>query len=269
MIPPYLLPLANHLWQSSLFAGVAGLMTLVFRRHRASLRCWLWLTASVKFLVLFSLLVSIGSQLKWRAAFPIAQVPLSSWMGEVSEPFALPAPYYASLAPVSHAPSQIPAILLGVWLSGAALAAFYWLREWLRIRAVARAASPVGRRSIRVMSSGSLLEPCVFGILRPMLLLPDGIADHLTPEQLEAIVLHELCHARRRDNLAAALHMLVETIFWFHPLVYWIGRNWIDERETACDEEVLRATGSPEVYARGILTLSGSVCSRRRSVPPG
>jgi len=75
------------------------------------------------------------------------------------------------------------------------------------------------------------------------------------PDQLDALVAHELCHVRSRDNLAAAVHMLVEAIFWFHPLVWWIGRRLVDERERACDEEVLLLGSAPEVYAETILKV--------------
>jgi uncharacterized protein (TIGR03435 family) len=108
---------------------------------------------------------------------------------------------------------------------------------------------------IQVMSSPVLVEPGVFGILRPVLLLPEGITDRLTPAQLEAILAHELCHVRRRDNLSAAFHMVVEALFWFHPLVWWIGARLVDERERACDEEVLRLGSEPRVYAEGILKV--------------
>src|SRR5262249_42253540 len=62
-----------------------------------------------------------------------------------------------------------------------------------------------------------------------------------------------LCHVRRRDNLTAAIHMMVESIFWFHPLVWWIGARLVEERELACDEEVVRLGVEPNVYAEGIL----------------
>ncbi len=93
----------------------------------------------------------------------------------------------------------------------------------------------------------------MFGIFRPVLLLPEGITERLTAAQLEAILAHELCHVRRRDNLTAAIHMVVETVFWFHPLVWWIRARLIDERERACDEEVLRLGSEAEVYAESIL----------------
>jgi len=105
------------------------------------------------------------------------------------------------------------------------------------------------------MSSPLRLEPGVFGVREPVLLLPEGITDRLTAPQLEAIVAHEMCHVRRQDNLTAALHMVVEILFWFHPLVWWIRARLVAERERACDEEVLRATAKPAVYAEGILNV--------------
>jgi len=69
---------------------------------------------------------------------------------------------------------------------------------------------------------------------------------------------HELSHWRRRDNLTAAVHMLVEAVFWFHPLVWWIGARLVAERERACDEAVVRAGHDGRTYAEGIL----NVCER-------
>jgi hypothetical protein len=106
---------------------------------------------------------------------------------------------------------------------------------------------------VRALSSPALLEPGIFGIFRPVLVLPEGIAERLTREQMNAILAHEMCHVRSRDNLFAALHMLVEAIFWFHPLVWWIGARLVEERERACDEEVLRLGNEPEIYAESIL----------------
>jgi bla regulator protein BlaR1 len=106
-----------------------------------------------------------------------------------------------------------------------------------------------------VLSSPDFLEPGIVGIRRPVLLLPKGIADRLQPSQSSAILAHECCHVRRRDNLAAGIHMLVEALYWFHPLVWWIETRLVDERERACDEEVLRTGSAPDAYAEGILSV--------------
>src|SRR6266576_923925 len=66
---------------------------------------------------------------------------------------------------------------------------------------------------------------------------------------------HELWHVQRRDNLAAAVHMLVEAVFWFHPLLWWLGARLVEERERACDEEVLEMGKERQVYAESILKI--------------
>ena len=242
----------DHLWQSSLFVLAMWVLTLALKSNRAAVRYWLWLAASVKFLIPFSILVSLGSQFGWRPApLMISQPQVSLVMEEMSR---------ASVAPVQVVTAAqgfdlVPA-LFAIWLFGFALGVFWWVRWWWRIRAVLRAG---GRNRlphlapIPIRISPTRMEPGVFGIFRPVLLLPEGITDRLTPAQLEAILAHELCHVRRRDNLTAAIHMVVETIFWFHPLVWWIRARLIDERERACDEEVLRLGNDAEVYAASIL----------------
>jgi uncharacterized protein (TIGR03435 family) len=79
--------------------------------------------------------------------------------------------------------------------------------------------------------------------------------DRLSAAQLRSILAHESCHVQRRDNLTAAIHMVVEAIFWFHPAVWWIERRLIEERERACDEAVLQLGNEAEVYAEGILNV--------------
>jgi bla regulator protein BlaR1 len=84
-----------------------------------------------------------------------------------------------------------------------------------------------------VRETATTFEPGVCGILAPIVLLPRGVTAHLTSNDLDAVLEHELCHWWRRDNLVASLHMLVEALFWFHPLVWWLGSRLVVERERA------------------------------------
>src|SRR4029077_3441034 len=153
-----------------------------------------------------------------------------------------------------------------------ALVVLIWCMRWRKISVALRNAEPLqegreaealrklqhiagSRTPIDLVLSRTSLEPGIFGITRPVLVWPEGISKHLEDAHLEAILAHELWHVRRRDNLAAALHMLVEAMFWFHPLVWWLGARLVEERERACDEEVLRLGNSPETYAEGILKV--------------
>ena len=249
---------SNHLWQSTLFAVAAGLLTVAFRKNRAEVRHWLWFSASFKFLVPFALLMTLGSHLPWAPPAPkiatqFASPAVSFTMMQISRPFPNAWPLVRS-AGAAH--DWVWLAILAVWGCGFAIVAVTRFRGWLRIRAAIGASTPMDiAAAVEVRSSPGLLEPGVVGWLHPILLLPVGIAEHLTPPQLEAVLAHELCHVRRRDNLFASLHMIVEALFWLHPLVWWIGAKLVEERERACDEEVLRLGGEPHVYAAGIVNV--------------
>jgi bla regulator protein BlaR1 len=256
MIPTSLTLLANHLWQSTLFAGVAWLLTLVLRKNAARVRHWVWVAASVKFLIPFSLLITLGSHVQWRTVSVTTQTNLSLALDQVSQPFTARAVLSPLSSTVPTVPNRLPAILFEIWACGFVAITFRWLQRWIRVRADVRAASPLPIKiGIPVVSSPVQREPGVFGVFRPVLILPDGMTEQLSKTEWEAILAHELCHARCYDNLTAAIYMLVETIFWFHPLVWWIGRRLVVEREFACDEEVLRLGSEPKVYAEGILKV--------------
>src|SRR4029434_6889235 len=105
MIPLDLAMLANHLWQSTLFTAVVWLITLCLRRNRAAVRHWLWLAASVKFLIPFSILVGIGSYFETHTASVTASPQVATIVGTISQPFAALAP---SLTPVKSIPASQP-----------------------------------------------------------------------------------------------------------------------------------------------------------------
>jgi bla regulator protein blaR1 len=255
MSPVQVWPFANHVWQSTLFACVAALLMLALRKNGAQMRYWLWLAASVKFLIPFSLLVGLGSQVEWRRVARPA-VPVAPAIQQLAQPFA-PQPIWARPSPTPAASlPRVPTLVFALWLAGCAAVLIRWYLRWRKVRMAVRTASPLPLAApIPVMSSATRMEPGVFGVFRPVLLLPEGIAQQLTTAQFQAILAHELCHARRRDNLFAALHMVVEALFWFHPLVWWLGARLVEERERACDEEVLRMGSDPEIYSEGILNV--------------
>ncbi len=249
--------LANHLWQSTVVATIAWLLAVALRKNHARTRYWIWLVASLKFLVPFSLLIAIGSSLAPTAAVPLAQPTLSTVMERVTQPFPdAQSLGGATTAAMPHNADLVPLLLFALWACGVVAVALSWWRGWRRIRLTVRAAAPLALAAdVPVLSSQLSQEPGIFGIARPVLLLPDGILDRLTPAQLDAIVAHEMCHVERRDNLTFAMHMAVTCLFWFHPLVWWIGARLVEERERACDEAVLQSGRAAPVYAEGILNV--------------
>jgi uncharacterized protein (TIGR03435 family) len=262
--------LANHLWQSTLFAAVIGLLTLVFRNNGAHTRYWLWWIASLKFFIPFALLVALGRQIEWRAidaAVPALAVPeqWSTFANAIAQPaagFDNKAPTFVS-STLAGSSWNTQSILFAVWLCGFLGVLAAWFIRWMKLRTVLRNAKPLSHTvtdktldfPVPIKCTTGSIEPGIVGIFRPLLLLPQGLSERLTSQQLRAILAHELCHLRRRDNLTAAIHMLVEAIFWFHPLVWWIGARLIEERERACDAAVLGTGNDPETYAEGILDV--------------
>jgi hypothetical protein len=108
---------------------------------------------------------------------------------------------------------------------------------------------------VPIMTTTELLEPGLVGVLRPVILVPESLTERLSAAEIDAILAHELTHLRRQDNLLAMIHMLVEALFWFHPLVWFIGARLCEEREHACDEAVLDAGKKPLDYAQTILKV--------------
>jgi bla regulator protein BlaR1 len=267
---------ANHLWQSTLFAAAAALLTLTLRKNQARVRYSVWLAASVKFLIPFAPLIAVGEHLTWFRTPSNAQAALPLTVEQIAQPFtaATDGRLVPAASPIhAQAASAIfPGILVLLWLAGFLVVLVLWYGRWRRISAIIRQSTPIragaeletlrhlenrcGRSTqLALLSSPATLEPGVFGIFRPVLLWPEGISEHLTPEQLEAVLGHELWHVLRRDNFSALIHMLVEAVFWFHPLVWWIGARLIHERECACDERVLEFGGRRDVYAESILKV--------------
>ena len=263
----------NHLWQSTVFAAAVAVVAVAFRRNRAQVRYWLWLTASVKFLIPFGALLWIGTQIELMPIERSGQA-IVGVLDNVAQPFTQPELERVNLRgrpvpPPPHNPMLTLAVrgFTIVWPAGSVALLLVWAVRWHRVTRAARAASTVTsgplldtiRRlegqtpRIRLLSSNQTIEPGVFGIVRPGLMWPAGFEDRLSDKQIEAILAHEVAHVRRRDNLAALIHMLVEAVFWFHPLVWWIGARLVDERERACDEDVVRLGTEPDVYAESIL----------------
>jgi uncharacterized protein (TIGR03435 family) len=248
------------------------------------MRYWIWWIASLKFLVPLSLLVSVGSLFSWRiTSEPPPQPSLpSTFIVQFAQPFTASSTASADLNPIpapgpERSGSALPAFFVAVWICGAVAMLLRWGIRWSRARAVLRHSKTHrvqvltegrallalrrletrlgSRQALPMVGASATVEPAVFGIVRPVLAWPMDLSERLGEQELEAILLHELTHVRRRDNLTAALHMVVETVFWFYPLVWWIGSRLLEEREKACDEAVLRLGGESGTYAEGILKV--------------
>jgi beta-lactamase regulating signal transducer with metallopeptidase domain len=118
------------------------------------------------------------------------------------------------------------------------------------------------RRHIDLFLSERISGPLAMGVVRSVVLLPASALTHLAPDQLEVVLAHELAHIRRGDYLWNMLQTVVETLFFFHPAVWWLGGQLRQQRELCCDDVALSCCADPVVYATALLRLEEQRSSR-------
>jgi beta-lactamase regulating signal transducer with metallopeptidase domain len=125
-----------------------------------------------------------------------------------------------------------------------------------RCRALANSLGIARRVSVGICDR--LAMPVLVGIVRPLILLPPAALNGWSVEQLEMVLLHELAHVRRWDNLVNLIQRLVESMLFFHPVVWWLS-GWVRlERELCCDRLVVERLGHPVAYAEMLVSLAGT-----------
>lgn len=285
--------LLHFLWQGTLVALVAAAALGALRRSAADVR---YIVASVGLTLMLTLpavtaaqrwqtlTAGAGSSARISATPSVApHVPPDHRRGIETLVGLAPAaaPAYADRLPHvdDRRIEQVMPLLLLVWLSGVAilsmrlLAGCVWIRRlrlhgihpaaetWTRI--AARLARQMHiRRSIALFESALVDVPTVIGCLKPIVLLPVSALTALSPQQVEAILAHELAHIRRHDYAVNLLQSLVETLLFYHPAVWWLSRRIRVERENCCDDLAVSLCGDPVAYADALADLE---MLRRRS----
>ncbi len=162
--------------------------------------------------------------------------------------------------------------VVGVWVLGVSVLLLWRLIGWTLIRRLtrrsvlpvssalqARLAALAARlrvtRPVRLLISGIAVVPSVIGWFRPVVLLPVAVVSGLTPDQLEAILAHELAHIRRHDYLVNMVQVVIETLLFYHPAVWWISSRIRAEREACCDDLAVATCGNRIAYARALSAM--------------
>jgi len=160
--------------------------------------------------------------------------------------------------------------IVALWIVGVALFAIWHACGWvwlLQLRRghgqrneLARVIERLSRklkikRRVLVVESGRVDGPWVVGLLKPVILVPLGLMNDLSPQQVEAILAHELAHVRRHDYLVNLLQAAVETLLFYHPAVWWVSNQIRQERENCCDDVAAELCGSPTLYVESLLAI--------------
>ena len=262
--------LAGHLWQATLFAALVVLLAGTLRRAPARLRYNLYLLAPLKFLLPSAALLVIFDRLGGDVG---AWIPVSlAAVFDVQQALAAGLRLFGVSVGGGGGTETVSAFglwALSAWLGGALVLGLQWQRRLRTFRRQLRegrreVSGPVARRlevqrrllglrrPVRLVISPRVAEPGVWGIRRPVVVLPESMAEDLERDELDAVLLHELVHVERRDNLVGHGLMILRCLLWFHPLMWWLDRRLLAERERACDERVVELAGDPGAYLRGL-----------------
>ncbi|MBC7885011.1 MAG: M48 family metalloprotease [Saprospiraceae bacterium] len=110
-------------------------------------------------------------------------------------------------------------------------------------------------KSIALVESALVRSPLVIGHLKPMILFPIGAINRLSEQEVEAILSHEIAHVLRNDYLINIFQNIVESLFYYHPAVWWISAQLRTERENCCDDVAITLCGNAVTYAKSLVSV--------------
>jgi beta-lactamase regulating signal transducer with metallopeptidase domain len=268
--------LIHFCWQAAAIAAVYRLLSLVFARRSSHARYLLAL--STLLLMLTASVATFAWEIRSTSSFPATSDPTitRTLAGFKFAPTVTPPPGSVQLADpgpplASLVPRLVPLIdafwLIGVIALSVRSLGGWWLIQRLRATATIepsaaaqaafqRIASALGiRRPVLLRVTNAIAGPITVGAVRSLVLLPLTAATSLSPDELEVVLAHELAHVRRADFFWNLLQTLAETLFFFHPAVWWIGSQIRHERELCCDDLALNVCPNPMVYAKALFHL--------------
>ncbi len=295
LILPGLAPIAALSVQVGLLVALVYALSLVVRRGPAEVRYVLWLTVALRLcwpaglespLGLAPTLVGLERAADATESGTWAADRSTRSTGEVSISLVRTKPSPAALDTAADAERAVPPLAL-VWLAGVGIMMLHFARRWWWARRFVAACEPNRREDLarrfdelkqelglrpgvelRVDSAKARLEaPAVFGLWRPVVLLPRSVVDSWRLEEIEPVLIHEMVHLRRLDLPINALQCVLQAVYFFHPLVWLMNRKIREERELICDDEVVRRCGGRSGYVRAILRVVESQAVASRFAP--
>jgi bla regulator protein BlaR1 len=259
--------LLHSLWQGLIFAIVAGIVLVLTKKASSSLRYTLLCCGMILFL-------AISGYTFYRQL----HIPATETLTTVNMPPITEGAATETTAPVtpahmtSHTLSNGIDSLVQYFNAHASLVVVIWFIIFLarfvqvlsgvvyaqRVRHYQTSAVPLEwqqrlshlldrlqiTRPVSLLQSGLAKVPMVVGWLKPVILVPVGMLTHISPEQVESILLHELAHIRRQDYIFNLVQHVVDTLFFFNPALLWVSSLIRTERENCCDDIAIHQTNS-------------------------
>ncbi len=283
--------LLHFIWQGALVVILLANLNIMLRRRTANLRYTLSCAAMLLMLALPVATFVVASQTLPVTSIVEKASARTDVSGGAQDGAAATAPFETAYVPTessSAAFSLLPTVfqsgelarrlnvwlpwMVAIWLSGVLLLSLRMVGGWaMAQRLKRRQTNPASdewqsvlqdlcarlrvSRPVRLCQSLLIEVPTVIGWLKPVILVPVRALTGLTPQQLEALLAHELAHIRRHDYLVNLLQTIIETLLFYHPAVWWVSHQVRVERENCCDDMAVAACGDVFVYAHALAEL--------------
>jgi beta-lactamase regulating signal transducer with metallopeptidase domain len=205
----------------------------------------------------------------------VVGLPILSGLGSTQHDLSLVIPH---ARPEITLPAFWAAAFFVLWIAVAAVALARVIAGVWQVRQIRRSCAEIpvseldpvlqdllaeNSRPIRLLVSEKARVPAALGFRHPAIVLPAWTLRDLTADELRPVLIHELAHLRRHDDWTNLLQKTIRAILFFHPAVWWIDARLSLEREMACDDAVVAATGNPRAYAGCLIDLIEKGCERR------
>lgn len=258
--PIMLQALINSLWQGLLVVAVAICILFIVRNLNAATRYLIfWLI-----LIILAFMPLLNIIITTVRIFDLPQETVNNASYQINE-----SDYNNSLSffrPINiTVPLKIlPSLILGLWISAVVFLLSRLLRSYLytsKLKKILRLSPEYRqkfgeflkpdsiRRKVAIYSTSKVKMPMAIGLFGPVILIPESLMDKLTDEQLRQVILHELAHIMRWDDWTNLAQKIIETFFFWNPVVLYISRRLNLEREIACDDWVITLFGESKSYA--------------------
>ena len=230
--------LLNGLWQDAFIVAVAAGVTVFVPQRHAATRYAVWFAALIA----------------------LALLPFSGQFSLAEPASAIPSSVIRTTTVASNMTERAASVdglwSAAFWVAGVIIGMVRLALNYLQIARIMRTSVRAPHIGEDVFTSSSVAIPIAAGFRHPVVIVPDDVAATLDRTDLDCIVAHERAHIRRNDIVGNLLQRLLESLFFFNPWVYVIGRQLVKEREAACDDWAVRSASDYDRYASCLVSLA-------------
>jgi TonB family protein len=239
--------LLHFVWQAAVIGAAYALVRAVLPRGNPR-----YLAAMLALMAMAACFIVTGSHEFSFAEAPVGLADVTVTTAPVAARAVTTVPTWQSLLD-----ALLPWLVLA-WAVGAGVLGARVYRQWRGLRRMLAAAEQLPewqsrarqfaerlglRRMVPVLASVRVATPTLVGWVKPAVVLPLAVLARMPPAQIDLVLAHELAHLKRLDHVANLFQVVLETLFFYHPVVHWISREARNERELCCDALALRVTG--------------------------